>query len=313
MTRRRPARAAAAVGGALAVLLVAGCGAAAEGGADAGTAVAVPLPEGGADADPSPAGPPAPAAPVSADGIDIGHVHNISLDGDAVLLGTHEGLYRQDPGSAPERVGEPFDVMGFSPGGDRWLASGHPGAGMDAPADLGLLASTDAGTTWQQVSLAGEADFHRLTASGATVLGVNSGDGLLWRSGDGGARWTTHGKGPFDVALDPGDPAQAIAATGSGPTSSSDGGRTWAPIPGAPLIAYVAWTGTGIVGAAPDGQILLSPDGGATWTPTGAVDGQPAGLAASGGRLVVLQGGTLWESTDAGATFTERITGLPGS
>ena len=34
-------------------------------------------------------------------------------------------------------------LMGFAPAADRWLASGHPGPGMDAPADLGLLASAD--------------------------------------------------------------------------------------------------------------------------------------------------------------------------
>jgi photosystem II stability/assembly factor-like uncharacterized protein len=250
---------------------------------------------------------------VSADGIDIGHVHNVALDGDSVLLGTHQGLYRQEPGQAPALVGEPFDVMGFTPAADRWLASGHPGPGMDAPTDLGLLASTDAGATWQQVSLAGETDFHRLAASGATVLGVNSGDGLLWRSTDEGAQWATHGEGPFDLALNPADPAQGIATTSSGPLSSSDGGQTWAPIPAAPLIAYLAWTGTGIVAAAPDGQILRSTDAGATWTSEGRVAGQPAALAAAEQRIVVLQGGTVWESTDAGATFTARITGLPGN
>ncbi len=254
----------------------------------------------------------APAAPVSADGIDIGHVHNVALDGGAVLLGTHEGLYRQDPGQAPALVGEPFDVMGFAPAADWWLASGHPGPGMDAPADLGLLVSADGGATWQPVSLAGEADFHRIATSGATVLGVNSGDGLLWRSTDEGAGWATHGEGPFDLALNPADPAQAIATTQTGPLGSGDGGQTWAPIPGAPLIAYLAWTGTGLIGAAPDGKIMRSTDAGATWTATGEVAGQPAALAAAGDRIVVLQGGTLWESTDAGATFTARITGLPG-
>ena len=264
-----------------------------------------------ATASPTASSPAAAAAPVSADGIDIGHVHNVSLDGDAVLLGTHEGLFRQDPGQPPAPVGEPFDVMGFTLDGDRWLSSGHPGPGMDAPADLGLRASTDSGATWKQVSLAGEADFHRLATSGSTILGVNSGDGLLWRSTDAGAHWVTLGQGPYDVALDPSNPAQAVATTSGGPTSSNDGGRTWAPIAGAPLIAYVAWTGTGIVGATPDGQILRSTDAGATWTRAGGVDGQPSGLAASGDRVVVLQGGTLWESGDAGATFTRRITGLP--
>ncbi len=297
---RLPAETPAALAALTAAALVAGCSAATEDD--------VP-----ANPSPTASSPAAAAAPVSADGIDIGHVHNVSLDGDAVLLGTHGGLYRQDPGQAPALVGEPFDVMGLTLAADWWLASGHPGPGMAAPADLGLLASTAGGATWQQVSLAGEADFHRLTASGATVLGVNSGDGLLWRSTDEGVQWATHGAGPFDLALNPADPAQGIATTSSGLLGSRNGGLTWAPIPDAPLIAYVAWTGVGIVGAAPDGQILRSTDGGATWTPAGRVDGQPSALAASGERVAVLQGDTLWESIDAGATFTARITGLAGN
>jgi hypothetical protein len=284
------------LGAAAAVLLVAGCAGSVAGGID----------DGGTDS--APVG---PAEPVSAAGLDIGHVHTITIDGGAVLLGTHGGLYRQDTGSAPVRLGDPFDVMGLAVGGERWLASGHPAEGSAAPADLGLLASADTGATWQPLSQAGAADFHRLTASGAVVLGVNSGDGLLWRSTDGGARWTTQGDAPFDVALDPGDAARAIAATGDGPISSSDGGRTWSPISGAPLLAFVSWTGTGIVGAAPDGRILSSTDGGASWSEVGAVDGQPSGLAASDDRIVVLQRGTVWESDGAGPTFAPRITGLP--
>jgi hypothetical protein len=297
---RLPTRTAAALGALIAVALVAGCSTATKDDAPA-------------TASPTASAPAAAVAPVSADGIDIGHVHNVSLDGDAVLLGTHEGLYRQDPGRPPAPVGDPFDVMGLTIDGDRWLSSGHPGHGMDAPADLGLRASTDNGSTWKQVSLAGEVDFHRLTASGATVLGVNSGDGLLWRSTDDGATWDTHGEGPFDLALNPADPKQGIATTSTGPLSSSDGGLTWTPIAGAPPIAFVAWTDTGIVGADPDGKIMRSTDGGTTWTQAGAVDGQPSGLAASGEHVVVLQGETLWESADAGATFTARINGLPGN
>ncbi len=289
---------AAAIGALIAAALVAGCAATTD--------------DAPATGSPTGSSPAAAAAPVSADGIDIGHVHNVSVDGDAVLLGSHEGLFRQDPGQPPALVGDPFDVMGFTLDGDRWLSSGHPGPGMDAPADLGLRASTDRGTTWAQVSLAGEADFHRLATSGSTILGVNSGDGLLWRSTGGGAQWATHGAGPFDVALNPADPKHGIATTSSGLLSSRDGGVTWVSIPDAPLIAYVAWTGSEIVGAAPDGKILRSTDGGTTWTRAGAVDGQPSGLAASGQRVLVLQGATLWESGDAGATFSTRITGLPG-
>ncbi|MDP1876362.1 MAG: hypothetical protein Q8M17_02220 [Actinomycetota bacterium] len=42
-----------------------------------------------------------------------------------------------------------FDVMGLVRAGERWLASGHPGEGMDAPGDLGLIESTDGGRTFE--------------------------------------------------------------------------------------------------------------------------------------------------------------------
>jgi hypothetical protein len=39
---------------------------------------------------------------------------------------------------------------------------------------------------------------------------------------------------------------------------------------------------------------------------------QPMAIAADGSRIAVLAGGTVYESTDNGATFTERITGIVG-
>jgi hypothetical protein len=79
------------------------------------------------------------AQPVS--GADMAcHIHNLAYDGCQILIGTHEGLWGQTPGATPTQVSEDaFDVMGFTSITDRWLASGHPGEGMDAPADLGLL------------------------------------------------------------------------------------------------------------------------------------------------------------------------------
>ena len=38
-------------------------------------------------------------------------------------------------------------------------------------------------------------DFHRITTSDDSILGVNSGDGLLWRSQDAGRTWQTLGAG----------------------------------------------------------------------------------------------------------------------
>jgi hypothetical protein len=259
------------------------------------------------------AGSPAPAGTVEvvADAAALGHVHNLGLDGDALLIGSHQGLFRQPTGEAPFLVGEQFDVMGFTIDGARWLASGHPGAGSDAPADLGLRQSTDQGATWQQLSLAGQADFHRLAAGGDIVLGVNAGDGMLWRSVDGGTTWEAAGPGPVDIAVNPNNPELVVGTTPMGPIRSSDAGTTWQPLDGAPQIALLAWAKERLWGVDVDGTVYWSQDDGTTWRSAGQVPGGPTAMAASTTRIAVLTGDTIWESVDQGNTFLPRVTGLP--
>jgi len=55
-----------------------------------------------------------------------------------------------------------------------------------------------------------------------------------------------------------------------------------------------------------------SADAGKTWREAGKVKGSPSALAASGTRINVLAGDTIWESTDQAATFQPRVTGLSG-
>lgn len=254
-----------------------------------------------------------PAQPVS--GADMaGHIHNLAYDGRQLLIGTHEGLWSQTPGATPTQVSEDaFDVMGFTPTTDRWLASGHPGEGMDAPADLGLLQSTDQGRTWTDVSLSGEVDFHRLATSDSVVVGLNAADGRLLRSDDDGATWTDLGvPGLYDLAIDPADSTIVIGTTEDGPVRSTDSGATFQPIDGAPLLALLAWTGDTLYGAGVDGQVMVSQDGGATWSAVGSLPAQPAALTAAGAAIAALVDDTILESLDAGATFTPRITDLGG-
>ena len=171
-----------------------------------------------------------PAQPVS--GADMaGHIHNLAYDGRQLLIGTHEGLWGRTRVPRRRRCPiEAFDVMGFTPAADRWLASGHPGAGMDAPADLGLLASTDQGRTWTEVSLGGEVDFHRLVTSGDVVVGLNAHDGRLLRSDDDGATWADLGvPGLYDLAVSPADPSVIVGTTENGPVRSTDSGATFQP------------------------------------------------------------------------------------
>jgi len=291
----------------VAAVLVSGCGAAGPQGTTTSRAPAS-----------APATPSTPSTGVEGSAEHVtgpawAHVHNLAYDGDTLLLGTHEGLYQHHAGQPPQQLSDtPFDVMGLTHDGARWLASGHPGHGERLPSDLGLRASTD-GRTWTTVSLLGEVDFHRLTAAGTSVLGVSAHDGALLRSTDRGASWTRlDNPGVFDIALEPGNPNRALATTQSGPVASTDGGNTWAPVRGAPLLAFVAWTSNAVYGVAPDGTVSVSGDGGATWQRRGSAGGQPGALAANGERLAVLVGGSVLESIDGGMGFTARLTGIGG-
>lgn len=115
---------------------------------------------------------------------------------------------------------------------------------MDAPADLGLLETTDQGRAWTEVSLGGEVDFHRLVVSGDVVAGLNAHDGRLLRSDDDGATWTDLGvPGLCDIAISPADPSIIVGTTENGPARSTDSGATFQPIASAPRLALRAWTG----------------------------------------------------------------------
>lgn len=262
----------------------------------------------------------APASPARPTGAGDGpaapegweHVHNLALDGSALLIGTHEGLWRQEPGQEPQVLSDDdFDVMGLARDGDRWLASGHPGADMDAPADLGLGESTDGGKTWSAVSLGGTVDFHRLVAAGNTVMGMSASDGKLLRSTDDGKTWQDMGTPQlYDLAIDPTTGTTVVGTTPDGPVRSTDGGKTFSPISGAPLLALVAWDPSGLVGIGVDGQVHVSRDAGDTWTATGKLDGQPTAMAVNAQAIVALVGDTVWQSTDGGIAFTPRLTGV---
>lgn len=241
------------------------------------------------------------------------HVHGVAQDGPAVLLATHEGLFRQVGNEPPERVSDqPFDVMGFTLARNRLLASGHPAPGTDYPADLGLGQSADGGRTWIPVSLLGRVDFHRLRAVGDRVWGITADDGRLLASVDAGRTWTAVSRpGLFDFAVDPVDPTQMVGTTQSGPVSSTDGGRTFASMPGAPVVLLLAWAGTGLYGITPSGTILYRSNGRAGWTQTGTVTGAPQALWADDTRIVVATTRAISVSNDGGRTFTDRVVNSP--
>ncbi|PRX43465.1 hypothetical protein B0I33_11583 [Prauserella shujinwangii] len=199
------------------------------------------------------------------------------------------------------------DFMGFTVvGPGHFLGSGHPGPDdREQPSHLGLIESTDGGESWRPVSLSGEADFHAMEAAHGRVYGYDSVSGRLLVSED---RQTWDPRADLalaDLAVSPDRPEEVIATTEQGPARSTDGGRTFAPVGGAPVLVYLDWPASGrLVGVAPDGAVHVSTDGGGTWARRGQVPGTPQALTTHGGAEVYVATGTgIHRSTDDGRTF----------
>ncbi|XVV06674.1 F510_1955 family glycosylhydrolase [Actinosynnema sp. CA-248983] len=252
---------------------------------------------------------PTPAAPTYDPG--LAHVHGLGVDpADGTLYAaSHYGLFRVPGNGKPERVGTlQQDTMGFTVvGPNHFLGSGHPDpADKSAPKHLGLIESTDAGRSWTSLSLAGQADFHALEAKHGSVYGYDSQTGRLAVTAD-RRTWDRRAQVDLaDFAVSPSNPDVLLATTRQGVTRSTDGGRTFTPIAGAPVLQLVDWPEDAVVvGVAPDGTVQTSADGGATWTRQGTVRGRPGALATHGRTEVFLATeSAIHRSSDGGRTFT---------
>jgi photosystem II stability/assembly factor-like uncharacterized protein len=246
------------------------------------------------------------------------HVHGLGVnpaDG-SLFIATHTGLYRTAPDeSRATRVGDTSqDTMGFTiVGPDRFLGSGHPDLRQGLPPLLGLIESTNAGESWEPVSLLGQADFHVLRSAGTSVYGYDVTNDRLLASSDEGRTWNELRRpGPMlDLAVGPGDRNHLVSAAegGLGPAlfSSRDGGKSWQAV--GQTVGLLAWPATDLLYAATlNGEVLRSADAGATFERRGAVGGQPAALVAEGENdlYVALHDGTVKRSTDGGATWSIR-------
>jgi hypothetical protein len=261
-------------------------------------------------------GQPAPAAPRVGDAGPI-HVHGLGVnpaDG-ALFVATHTGLFRAPPGQRrARRVGERFqDTMGFAvTGPDRFLGSGHPDAREGLPPFLGLIRSTDAGRTWEPVSLLGERDFHVLEAAGQRIYGYGtdfeSRQASLLVSDDGGRRWQERvpPEPLLSLAIDPDDSDRAVASGEAATYSTTDAGRGWRPL--ADEVGLLAWPEPDrLFMVQPDGSVARSADGGQSWRAAGDIGGQPAAVESTGSDLyVALHDGTIKRSSDDGGSWRVR-------
>lgn len=246
------------------------------------------------------------------------HVHGLGInpeDGN-LYVATHFGTFAGDEDGSFDRVGDSFqDTMGFTVvGPDRFLGSGHPDvAGMRAgqPGRLGLIESTDAGETWQSVSLSGEADFHGLAYVDGATLGWDAGTARFLASDD-GETWDERSIIELSgFAVDPAGADRVIAATSSGVQISGDGGRSWSPTD-APELVVLSWAQGGTIwGARAEGDLYRSTDAGATWERSGDLGGTPQALIAIDEEVWAatttdeVGGAAIVRSSDGGATWDD--------
>lgn len=247
------------------------------------------------------------------------HVHGLGInpsDG-SLFIATHTGLFRVGKDSKKAvRIADRFqDTMGFSiVGPNRFLGSGHPDAREQTlPPLLGLIESTDAGKTWNPISLLGEADFHVLRSAGKHVYGYDSSNDRLLASSDEGKTWKELDKPGqiVDLAPDPRGPKRlvttAVGGFKQGMYASQDSGQSWKRLNYA--VGLMAWPAPERLYVVDDqGKVLVSSNGGRTLARRGEIGGQPAALlaVAKADVYVALHDGTIKHSTDGGASWTVR-------
>ena len=240
----------------------------------------------------------------------IEHAHGLGVDPtDGVLYAaTHFGLLRLEDGRMHRVANRYQDTMGFEViGPGRFLGSGHPDFREDNPPLLGLIESTDAGRSWTPLSLRGEADFHAIQAAHGKVYAYDSTSETFMVS-DSGREWDRRSQlVVLDFAVSPDDPQLVLATTETGPRRSTDGGRTWTALAGAPNLTLITWHDE-LMGVTADGAVLVSGDAGRTWSVRGDVGGEPEAMtvATVGGErrvfVAVAERGIV-ESSDGGSTF----------
>lgn len=114
-----------------------------------------------------------------------------------------------------------------------YAGTGEQVVGANMFLGAGLMRSTDAGSTWSTIGLAGVGSFsrifiHPLAPRTIVAAGMNEQAGV-WKSPDEGATWRRLLIGQvFDMTIDPDDPNIVIVAVqDSGIMISSNGGNTW--------------------------------------------------------------------------------------
>jgi hypothetical protein len=225
--------------------------------------------------------------PTAAD-VPLQHVHGLGVDPlqGALYAATHSGLFRFTGHGDPEHMGDYRDLMGFTViGPDHFLASGHPdvaGVRDGLPGHLGVMQSTNGGSGWEIIALRGEADLHAIAYTDGQAYAVDATSGRFLASSDLRTWETRSSSSALSIAVDPDNAQRIVTADGFRLQISEDGGRTWRPLQGPPLL-LVAWgAGSDLWGVAGDGRTYsrLPVDG--SWQELDRLPGEPQAVLADG-------------------------------
>lgn len=241
----------------------------------------------------------------------------------AALLLTNDGGATW---SSREVVQDRFSAgdVGFASADVGWMI----GQGWDAATKAWkgtLLATTDAGVTWQRSVLPSHT-VDDLTVIDAAHLWMRAGNRAFLTSSDGGATWARHSLATHTYVddLDPVDGTHAwllaeSPAWGEGDIlfRTSDGGVTWAkvgPLGGWASLTAVsqneAWVSLENWSGSIDQRWLQhTTDGGQTWTRSYAGPNGPGSLTIGPGGVLLGVGAGVWRSPDAGATWLHVVDG----
>lgn len=242
------------------------------------------------------------------------HIHGLGVnptDG-ALFVASHEGLFRAERGSDRLNLvgGSQRDTMGFTVlGPDQFLASGHPDAQTSDPQLLGLISSSDAGRSWRDLVLGGDADLH-VIRTGDDVFyahdvhknrlfeGVPGGSGLLLRATPPGT--------VIDLAVDPRDDKRLFASTDRGLFLSEDSGNNWTREH--ERVGLLAFADGRLLMIDARGHVARMKMNGAHWQQIGALPDAPMALVSHDSLLVAAAAdGSIVQSDNGGRTWRPRI------
>ena len=255
--------------------------------------------------------------------VAVSHVHGVDVDDgrERVVIATHHGLLSVDlsaaggPSSPPAVLGDyRGDVMSFVRVDNRFLLSGHPPAGSDEPANVGILEADLDARDWHALALSGVVDFHAMShmtdGESSLTAGIDSATGRVMTSNDGGVSWHQGATiAARDLAIEP-SITSIVATTEDGPVISNDLGQTWQSIERAPLLVLVeaGFDTDGqrrVFGVDVHGALHVSPNG-LEWQSLGVLPIQPDAFGVGeSGTIVIVNTQSVMKSRDGGHTWSQ--------